>query len=126
MKIIYHQRSRLSQKDEELYEATYCPTLDELLSQADVISPHCPLNDKTEGLLSHEQFAKMKDGVFIVNTARGPIIDEDALIKALESGKVCRAGLDVHHNEPNIKYAFPPSMNFSPWLTSTKPLFHRQ
>lgn len=103
MRIIYYQRTRLSPEDEAQYEATYCPTLDGLLSKADLISPHCPLNDKTEGLLSHEQFAKMKDGVFIVNTARGPIIDEDALIAALENGKVARAGLDVHHNEPNIK-----------------------
>jgi lactate dehydrogenase-like 2-hydroxyacid dehydrogenase len=103
MRIIYHQRSRLLPEDEELYEATYCSTLDELLSKADMVSPHCPLNEKTEGMLSHEQFAKMKDGVFIVNTARGPVIDEDALIAALESGKVTRAGLDVHHNEPNIK-----------------------
>ncbi len=90
-------------EDEALYGASYCPTLDDLLSNADVISFHCPLNDKTEGMISTEQFAKMKDGVFIVNTCRGPIIDENAFIAALESGKVARAGLDVHHNEPNIK-----------------------
>jgi lactate dehydrogenase-like 2-hydroxyacid dehydrogenase len=103
MHIIYYQRNRMALEDEELYEAKYCSSLDDLLSKADIISPHCPLNEKTTNLLSHEQFAKMKDGVFIVNTARGPIINEEAMIAALESGKVARAGLDVHHNEPDIK-----------------------
>lgn len=88
---------------EAVYNATYCSTLDELLSTCDVISVHCPLNDATKGLISHDQFAKMKDGVFIINTCRGPVIDEEALINALESGKVARAGLDVFHNEPKIK-----------------------
>lgn len=103
MDIIYSQRTRMSSEDEALYGASYCSTLDELLSNSDVISFHCPLNDKTRGMISHDQFAKMKDGVFIINTCRGPIIDEDAFIAALDSGKVTRAGLDVHHNEPNIK-----------------------
>ncbi|EXJ84040.1 hypothetical protein A1O3_04707 [Capronia epimyces CBS 606.96] len=102
MHIIYHQRNRMSAEDEALYGATYCSTLDELLSSADVISFHFPLSDKTKGMISHAEFAKMKDGVFIVNTCRGPVIDEEAFIAALESGKVARAGLDVHHNEPDI------------------------
>lgn len=103
MQIIYNQRTRLSLEDEALYEACYCSTLDELLSTADVITFHCPLNDKTQGVISHDQFAKMKDGVFIINTRRGQVIDEEAFISALENGKVARAGLDVHHNEPHIK-----------------------
>ncbi|EXJ82088.1 hypothetical protein A1O1_08157 [Capronia coronata CBS 617.96] len=106
MKVIYYQRTRLEPEDEAAYDATYCSSLDELLSEADIISPHFPLNEKTKGMLSHEQFAKMKDGVFLINTCRGPVIDEDALIKALESGKVTRAGLDVFHNEPNINPYF--------------------
>lgn len=65
------------------------------------MSLHCPLNDKTTGLIGPAEFAAMKDGVFIVNTARGPVIDEKALKDALDSGKVARAGLDVFCDEPN-------------------------
>lgn len=103
MKIMYYQRTRLSEHDENIHDASYCSTLDDLLAAADVISLHCPLNANTTGLISHKQFATMKDGVFLVNTCRGPVVDELALIDALESGKVARAGLDVFANEPNIK-----------------------
>ncbi|KAF9891254.1 hypothetical protein FE257_004818 [Aspergillus nanangensis] len=106
MEIIYYQRTRMLPEDEAAYQASYCSSLDELLATADVISVHCPLNQKTQGMLSHDQFAQMKDGVFLVNTCRGPVIDEDALIGALESGKVARAALDVFHNEPNINPYF--------------------
>jgi D-3-phosphoglycerate dehydrogenase len=74
--------------------------LDELLRRADFISVHAPLMDSTRHLLSHHQFGLMKHGVFIVNTSRGPIIDEAALVKALRAGKVWGAGLDVFENEP--------------------------
>ena len=73
--------------------------LDKALSLADVISIHVPLSSTTRGLLSKSEFARMKDGIVIVNTARGGIIDEDFLIKALESGKVAYAGLDVISSE---------------------------
>ncbi|KAI0151427.1 D-isomer specific 2-hydroxyacid dehydrogenase [Pestalotiopsis sp. NC0098] len=106
MEILYHQRAQLNPDDEALYGATYYSSLDEMLATADVISVHCPLNKSTKGLISHEQFAKMKDGVFLINTCRGPVIDEDALISAMKSGKVARAGLDVFHNEPNINPYF--------------------
>lgn len=89
--------------EEASFDATYYSSMNDMLAEADVISVHCPLNDATRGLLSHDQFAKMKDGVFIVNTCRGPVIDEDALVSAMKSGKVSRAGLDVFNNEPNIK-----------------------
>jgi lactate dehydrogenase-like 2-hydroxyacid dehydrogenase len=103
MDIIYHQRTRMLPEDEKLYDAKFCSTLDELLSTADVVSLHCPLNKNTEGMISHKEFAKMKDGVFFINTSRGPLANEEALIEALESRKICRAGLDVFHNEPRIK-----------------------
>ena len=93
----------MSKEDEAVHNATYCSSLDELLSSVDILTVHCPLNEKTTGMISHDQFAKMKDGIFLINASRGPLIDEDALIAALESGKVARAGLDTHHNEPNIK-----------------------
>jgi lactate dehydrogenase-like 2-hydroxyacid dehydrogenase len=103
MKVKYYKRTQLPAEEEAKLGLTYCSSLDELLACADVLSLHCPLNKETTGLIGKEQFAKMKDGVFLVNTCRGPIIDESALIEALESGKVTRAGLDVFHNEPNIK-----------------------
>jgi D-3-phosphoglycerate dehydrogenase len=74
--------------------------LDTLLRESDIISVHAPLTPETYHLLDEEAFAKMKDGVVIVNTARGEIIDTAALIKALESGKVAGAGLDVVEGEP--------------------------
>jgi D-3-phosphoglycerate dehydrogenase len=74
--------------------------LDELLNRADLISVHCPLTDETHHLLGAREFGLMKDGVFLVNTSRGPIIDEAALVDALRSGKVWAAGLDVFEQEP--------------------------
>jgi len=64
------------------------------------------LNASTRHMISHKEFAMMKDGAFLVNTARGAIVNEEALIVALESGKVARAGLDVFENEPNINEYF--------------------
>ena len=106
MKVAYHNRRQLSKEEEERYGLTYYPTLNELLAASDVVSISCPLNKETTNLISHDQFAAMKDGCFLVNTSRGPVVDEDALIAALESGKVTRAGLDVFHNEPHIKDYF--------------------
>ena len=77
-------------------------TFEELLRTSDVISIHLPLSDATWHLLGREQFEMMKDGVVIVNTARGSIIDENALVEALESEKVFAAGLDVFENEPQV------------------------
>lgn len=76
------------------------PSLDELLAQSDFVSVHLPKTPETYHLISDGEFAKMKDGVRILNVARGGIIDEDALYRALESGKVAGAALDVFENEP--------------------------
>lgn len=75
-------------------------TLDDLLAQADIITIHTPLTDQTRGLLGADQFAKMKDGVYLIDAARGGVVDETALLAALESGKVAGAGLDVFVTEP--------------------------
>lgn len=75
-------------------------SLDELCERADYISVHVPLNKHTEGMISHEQFNNMKNEAFIFNTARGPIIDEKALIQALQEEKIAGAGLDVLEVEP--------------------------
>jgi D-3-phosphoglycerate dehydrogenase len=75
-------------------EVAFLP-LEDALAQADVISIHVPLTGTTKGLLGRAQFAQMKDGVVLVNTARGALIDEDAMLEALDSGKLGYAGLDV-------------------------------
>lgn len=75
-------------------------SLDELLQRADFISIHCPLTDETYHLLDAAAFAKAKEGLILVNTARGPIVHEEALVAALEEGRVWAAGLDVTEAEP--------------------------
>ena len=75
-------------------------TLDELLAASDVISLHCPLLPSTEGLINRDTIAKMKDGVILINTSRGPVVVEEDLAEALESGKIRAAGLDVVSTEP--------------------------
>jgi D-lactate dehydrogenase len=77
--------------------------LDDLLSRADIISLHVPSNPQTRNMLSHDQFARMKDGVVLINTARGDVIDIQAMLRALISGKVAAAGLDVLPEEPSIR-----------------------
>jgi len=98
MKVQYHNRKRLPQDQED--GAKYV-SFDELLATSDVISLNLPLNPHTRHLISKNEFAKMKDGVVIVNTARGAIIDEAELVNALDSGKVGSVGLDVYENEPD-------------------------
>jgi len=80
--------------------AAYVDTLDELLSRADYISLHLPLTDKTKGMINADLIAKMKDGVFIVNTGRGKCVVEEDMAAALESGKVAAFGNDVWHSDP--------------------------
>jgi phosphoglycerate dehydrogenase-like enzyme len=74
--------------------------LEALLRSADVVSIHCPLDDRTRGLIDDRALSTMKRGAFLVNCARGPIVDRAALVRALESGQLGGAGLDVHWNEP--------------------------
>ncbi|RBA15602.1 hypothetical protein FPRO05_12209 [Fusarium proliferatum] len=102
MKIKYYNRRQLPHEVEQEYNATYCSSLHELLSQSDIVSLNCPLNEKTTGLIGPAEFYAMKDGSFFVNTARGAIVNEAALKAALKSGKIARAGLDVLANEPNV------------------------
>ncbi|RTE82212.1 hypothetical protein BHE90_003306 [Fusarium euwallaceae] len=97
MKVVYHNRT----KSDDITEAEYVG-LDELLQSSDVIAISLPLNAGTRHFLSYKDFEKMKQGVVIINTARGPIIDEQALVDALESGKVWSCGLDVYENEPTV------------------------
>ena len=77
-------------------------SLEELLEQSDVISVHAPLLASTKGMISHDQFAKMKNTAVLINTARGPIVDEDALVVALRERRIWGAGLDVFQYEPGL------------------------
>ncbi|GAB1192206.1 D-isomer specific 2-hydroxyacid dehydrogenase [Aspergillus pseudonomiae] len=99
MRVIYHNRRQLT---EELAGGADYVTFDELLATSDVISLNLPLNKNTRHIIGKPEFDKMKNGVVIVNTARGAVIDEAALVDALDSGKVYSAGLDVFEEEPKI------------------------
>ena len=94
MRLIAYTRSG---KGDEYAEAV---SLDQLLAESDVISLHCPLFPETKGIICKENIEKMKNGVLIINTARGPLIVEEDLVKALESGKVGGAAVDVLETEP--------------------------
>ncbi len=96
--IIYWSRTR-KPESEKKYGFKWCE-LEELLKQSDIISLHIPATPETRHILGAKQFEMMRDGVYIINTARGKVIDEKALIDALISGKVKAAALDVFENEP--------------------------
>jgi glyoxylate reductase len=102
LKTIYHNRNQLSES--EAAGAEYV-SFDQLLAESDIISLHVPLNGKTRHLIGAKEIDKMKDGVVIVNTARGAVIDEAAMAAALESGKIASVGLDVYENEPVVNGA---------------------
>jgi lactate dehydrogenase-like 2-hydroxyacid dehydrogenase len=108
MRIQYHNRHPLSPSILTQFPSlssplvTYTPSLDDLLSTSDIISLNLGLSDSNRHMLSTPQFEIMKIGVIIVNTARGALIDEDALIRALEEGKVECVGLDVFETEPAV------------------------
>lgn len=104
-KIVYWNRSPLNNSElESQLGVQSVSTLEELFITADVIDLNIALTPETKHLINAEAILKMKDGVIIVNTARGDIIDEAALIEGLKSGKILSAGLDVFCNEPNINY----------------------
>lgn len=88
MKIQYHNRSRLSA---ELEAGAKYVSFDELLASSDVLSLNLALNASTRHIIGATEFGKMKDGVVMVNTARGALMDEKALVAAIDSGKVCAA-----------------------------------
>jgi glyoxylate reductase len=101
MEIAYTGPRRADESAEEELRARYLP-LDELLETADVVSLHCPLNDETRHLIDTAALARMKPTAFLVNTARGPVVDEGALVGALRDGAIAGAGLDVYEREPLV------------------------
>ncbi len=101
MKVIYHSRTQRSAEEEGSLNASYV-SFDELLEQSDVLSIHSPLLPETTGLFGAEEFSKMKDTAVLVNTSRGPVVQEAALAQALKNGDIGFAGIDVFEKEPEI------------------------
>ena len=99
MRTIYHNRRELSS---EMAGGAQYVSFEELLKTSDVLSLNLPLNAKTRHILSTEHFKLMKSSAIIVNTARGPVIDEAALVDALDQGLIAGAGLDVYEEEPKV------------------------
>jgi glyoxylate reductase len=100
MRVLYAKRRRLS-ADEERARGVEHRELDDLLAEADVVTLHVPHTPETEGLLDARRLGLLRDGTCLVNTARGPVVDEDALVRELVSGRI-RAGLDVFVHEPRV------------------------
>ncbi len=98
MEVHYHNSKRLPQEQED--GAVYHKTLDSLLPVSDFLSLHCPATERTRGMMTAEAFAKLPDGAIFINVARGDLVDENALIEALASGKITAAGLDCFVKEP--------------------------
>ncbi len=96
--IVYNHRPR--EMDEEFREYARFGDLEEIFSVCDIITVHLPLTQETADMISYDEIAKMKDGVALINIARGGIVNEDALYEACKSGKVCAAALDVSVKEP--------------------------
>jgi glyoxylate reductase len=101
MKIVYADPRRLSPEEEAKFGAVY-RSLDELLGEADFVSLHPQLMPETWHLMSDRQFSLMKPTAFVINTSRGPVIDEAALVRALKEKKIAGAGLDVYEHEPAV------------------------
>jgi glyoxylate reductase len=102
MKVLYYDVYRMSPEDEATYQLTYMP-MDDVLKRADFVSVHTPYMPSTHHLIGEREFGLMKPSAILINTARGPIVDEKALVKALQSGTIAGAGLDVFENEPAVE-----------------------
>jgi glyoxylate reductase len=102
MNVLYYDVYRMSPEDEATYHMTYMP-MEEVLQQADFVSVHTPYMPSTHHLISTREFQMMKPTAFLINTARGPIVDEKALVKALQEDTIAGAGLDVFENEPAVE-----------------------
>jgi D-3-phosphoglycerate dehydrogenase len=116
--VVIHSRTRVEIPQEMAWEES----LERLLARADIVSLHCPLSDKTRGLIGEKELKLMKTGALIINTARGKLIDEPALIAALKSGRLAGAGLDTFATEPpdpaNPLFALP-NVILTPHISSS-------
>jgi glyoxylate reductase len=100
MKIHYYNRSKLDKNLEK--DAIYHKSLESLISVSDFFSINCPATKETKHIINNKTIKHFPDGAVIANSARGDMIDDDAMVKALKSGKIFSLGLDVYNGEPNI------------------------
>ncbi len=101
MRVLYHNRSKVEAGVEEALAATYV-SMEELLERSDFLTVHVPLDDVTRAVIGPAELARMRPGTILINTARGPVLDTDAVIAALESGHLGGVGLDVFDDEPAV------------------------
>ena len=102
LQIHYHNRLRVAPRIEEELDATYWESLDQMLARMDIISVNCPHTPATYHLLSARRLKLLRPEAYIVNTSRGEVIDENALVRLIESGDIAGAGLDVFEHEPAV------------------------
>ncbi len=102
LSIVYHNRRQLPPAVEESFNASYIEDLDELIQTCDIISVHCPHTPETHELINADRIAMMKPSTYLINTARGDLIDENAMIEALQQEMISGAGLDVYTHEPAV------------------------
>ncbi len=102
MKVLYSSRSRAPEAIEKSLNAVFCP-LETLLRESDFVSLHVPLTEQTHHLIGDEEFDIMKKSSILINTARGPVVNEKALVRTLEAEKIAGAGLDVYEQEPGFE-----------------------
>jgi glyoxylate reductase len=101
MKVIYHDAARVAEDVEQELKAEF-RDFNSLLAESDFVSVHVPLTPETRGMFSGPKFFRMKPTAILINSSRGPVVDENGLVAALEAGKIAGAGLDVYENEPFI------------------------
>ena len=102
LNISYHNRKQLPEAVERIFGAKYIGNLDELVAEADIVTLHCPAGPDNRHMINARRIGLMKEGASLINTARGDLVDQEALIEALESGRLAGAGLDVYPDEPNV------------------------
>ena len=102
LNVAYHNRKRLPESIERMFGARYVDTLDDLAAQADILTLHSPANAESRHMMDARRIALMKPGACLINTARGDLVDQEALIAALQEGRLGGAGLDVYPDEPAV------------------------
>jgi glyoxylate reductase len=102
LQVHYHNRRRVAPRIEEALDATYWDSLDQMIARMDIISVNCPHTPATYHLLSSRRLKLIRPEAYIVNTARGEVIDENALAQLINAGEIAGAGLDVFEHEPAV------------------------
>jgi lactate dehydrogenase-like 2-hydroxyacid dehydrogenase len=102
MRVLYYSRRRAAEATEALAGAAHCASLEELLAESDFVSLHCPGGAQNRHLIDAARLRQMKPTAFLINTARGEVVDEQALVQALRAGTIAGAGLDVYEHEPQV------------------------